>query len=169
MPLDSGFHKSAKDQLDEAEHVYKGITNKTNTSKPGSPIQTIGGKSMTQIKQEADVKSEELKEKAEAEKEREHKYTPDTQPRDNKGEYRRVLARLKGDLHLAGLHGVAADAKHIEDLHDGGRHEEALKASKDLLNKVDILKKNVKKEGSLKRLNSSSKDLDDALSKAFSK
>lgn len=156
---EAGKHKAATDLLDEVKSQNKGVTNK-RMSVPVKNSKPDAGD--VQKTQKAPVQSADDSKRSD---ETPSKYTPDTQPRDEKGEFREVLARLKGDLHLAGLHGVAADVKHAEDLHDAGRHEEAIKAGQAILEKVKATQESVKKKDSLDRLKDSTEKLDKSLNR----
>jgi len=68
------------------------------------------------------------------------KYTPSTQPRDENGKFRQVLARLKQDLGTAGLQRVLDEAKTVDKLHSLGSYVEAANASvnlQDILGRLD--------------------------------
>jgi hypothetical protein len=67
------------------------------------------------------------------------KYTPETQPRDAKGKYRKVLARLKQNLGVAGLQKALLKAQDAEDLDFAGDYAGSAKASQDLLGLIDRL------------------------------
>jgi hypothetical protein len=64
-------------------------------------------------------------------------YTPQTQPRDEAGKFRKVLARLKQNLGTAGLQRVLEDAKNIENLYEIGNYAESAGAAVKLLDIVD--------------------------------
>jgi hypothetical protein len=67
-------------------------------------------------------------------------YTPQTQPRDQNGKFRQVLARLKQDLGTAGLQRVLDEAKSVDKLHSLGSYVEAANASvnlQDILGRLD--------------------------------
>jgi len=67
-------------------------------------------------------------------------YTPQTQPRDENGKFRQVLARLKQDLGTAGLQNVLEEAKSVDKLHSLGSYVEAANASvnlQDILGRLD--------------------------------
>jgi hypothetical protein len=66
-------------------------------------------------------------------------YTPKTQPRDAKGKYRRVLARLRQDLGVAGLQRALTKAQEAENLEFAGNYAESAAASSDLLGLIDRL------------------------------
>lgn len=67
------------------------------------------------------------------------KYTPKTQPRDAKGKYRKVLARLKQNLGVAGLQKALLKVQSAENLEFAGNYEESAKASQELLGMIDRL------------------------------
>jgi hypothetical protein len=67
------------------------------------------------------------------------KYTPKTQPRDDKGKYRDVLARLKQNLGVAGLQDALNKAQAAEDLDFAGNYTDSAKASQELLTQLDRL------------------------------
>jgi hypothetical protein len=64
-------------------------------------------------------------------------YTPQTQPRDEAGKFRKVLARLKQDLGTAGLQKVLEEAKSVENLYEIGNYTESAGAAVKLLDIVD--------------------------------
>jgi hypothetical protein len=59
------------------------------------------------------------------------------QPRDAKGKYRTVLARLKQDLGVAGLQDALSKVQNAEDLDFAGNYLESAKASSELLGMID--------------------------------
>ena len=61
------------------------------------------------------------------------------QPRDAKGKYRRVLARLRQDLGVAGLQDALSKAQDAENLEFAGNYAESAAASSDLLGLIDRL------------------------------
>lgn len=68
------------------------------------------------------------------------KYVPGkTQPRDAAGKFRKVLARLKQDLGVAGLQEALKQVEHAENLEFAGNYTAAAKASQDLLGTIDRL------------------------------
>jgi energy-coupling factor transporter ATP-binding protein EcfA2 len=62
-----------------------------------------------------------------------------TQPRDAAGKFRKVLARLKQDLGVAGLQEALQQVEHAENLEFAGNYTAAAKASQDLLGTIDRL------------------------------
>ena len=67
------------------------------------------------------------------------KYTPKTQPRDAKGKYRKVLARLKQNLGVAGLQDALKKAEEAQNLEFAGNYTKSAEASGQLLDMVDRL------------------------------
>jgi hypothetical protein len=67
------------------------------------------------------------------------KYTPETQPRDAKGKYRKVLARLKQDLGVAGLSRALKKVEEAENLDFEGDYASSARASSELLSMIDRL------------------------------
>lgn len=67
------------------------------------------------------------------------KYTPQTQPRDTQGKFRKVLARLKTDLGTAGLSRVVEKVEEAENLDNAGDYGSAAKAAQDLIGLIDRL------------------------------
>jgi len=67
------------------------------------------------------------------------KYTPETQPRDEQGKFRKVLARLKGDLGQSGLDNVIKKVEEAENLTFAGDYDRATQAAEDLIGIIDRL------------------------------
>ena len=82
-----------------------------------------------------------------------------TQPRDEEGRFRKVLARLKQDLGDAGLQKIVEEAKTVEGLHEIGNYTEASKAAEDLLSTVDRLDSGALNKISLENVRSSAAEL----------
>ena len=61
------------------------------------------------------------------------------QPRDQKGKFREVLARLKQDLGDSGLQGVMDKIEEADSLVNAGNYEQAAAASADLINLISRL------------------------------
>lgn len=61
------------------------------------------------------------------------------QPRDIKGKFRTVLARLKQDLGASGLQDVVEKVQKAENLDNAGNYSAAVAAASDLLNIIDRL------------------------------
>ena len=60
-----------------------------------------------------------------------------TQPRDDKGKFRTVLARLKQDLGESGLQNVVEKIAEAEDLENAGNYVEAARSATDLIGIID--------------------------------
>jgi hypothetical protein len=67
------------------------------------------------------------------------KYTAKTQPRDARGKFRKVLARLKQDLGVAGLQRALVEAQAAENLEFAGNYAGASAAANKLIGIVDRL------------------------------
>jgi hypothetical protein len=68
------------------------------------------------------------------------KYVPGkTQPRDAAGKFRKVLARLKQDLGVAGLQEALKQVEHTENLEFAGNYTQAAKSAQELLGTIDRL------------------------------
>jgi hypothetical protein len=68
------------------------------------------------------------------------KYVPGkTQPRDAAGKFRKVLARLKQDLGVAGLQQVMNKVEDAENLEFAGNYAQAAESASDLINTIDRL------------------------------
>jgi hypothetical protein len=61
------------------------------------------------------------------------------QPRDSKGKFRTVLARLKQDLGVSGLQNVIEKVQQAEDLDNAGNYSAAVAAATELLSIIDRL------------------------------
>jgi hypothetical protein len=91
-------------------------------------------------------------------------YTPQTQPRDDAGKFRKVLARLKQDLGTAGLKKVLDDAKNIEKLYELGDYAESAGAAVKLLDIVDRLDAGALNSASLGNVRNSAAELGKVIS-----
>ena len=87
------------------------------------------------------------------------KYTPDTQPRDEKGKFRTVLARIKQDLGDAGLQDVVQKVAEAEQLNEVGNYQDAAKAANDVIGIVDRLDSGALNPQALENVRSSAKAL----------
>ncbi len=87
------------------------------------------------------------------------KYTAATQPRDTKGKFRQVLARLKLDLGVAGLDKAIENVEEIENLDFSGDYEDAAKASQDLIGIIDRLDTGALNSDSIENIRASSAEL----------
>ena len=86
------------------------------------------------------------------------------QPRDAKGKYRKVLARLKQNLGIAGLADALKKAQQAEDLDFAGDYKASAKASSQLLDTIDRLDSNALNSESLENVRLSAKQLGTAIS-----
>ena len=91
------------------------------------------------------------------------KYTPETQPRDEKGKFRLVLARIKQDLGDAGLQDVVQKVAEAEQLHEVGNYEDAAKAANDVIGIVDRLDTGALNPQALENVRSSAKALGEVI------
>lgn len=67
------------------------------------------------------------------------KYTAQTQPRDARGKFRKVLARLKQNLGVAGLQDALKKVETAENMEFAGNYVGAADAANDLINTIDRL------------------------------
>lgn len=86
-------------------------------------------------------------------------YTPQTQPRDENGKFRQVLARLKQDLGTAGLQRVLDEAKSVDKLHSLGSYVEAANASVNLQDIIGRLDSGALNNKALENVRNSAKEL----------
>jgi hypothetical protein len=87
------------------------------------------------------------------------RYTPSTQPRDENGKFRQVLARLKQDLGTAGLQRVLDEAKTVDKLHSLGSYVEAANASVNLQDIIGRLDSGALNSDALENVRNSAKEL----------
>jgi hypothetical protein len=88
------------------------------------------------------------------------KYVPGkTQPRDEYGKFRKVLARLKQDLGVAGLDAVAKKVADVEGLNEVGSYKDAAKASGELVDIIDRLDAGALNARSLENIRSTTTEL----------
>lgn len=87
------------------------------------------------------------------------KYTPKTQPRDAKGKYRKVLARLKHDLGVAGLQRALLKVQKAEDLDFAGNYIESAAASSELIGLIDRLDSKALNPKALANVKSTAREL----------
>jgi hypothetical protein len=86
-------------------------------------------------------------------------YTAKTQPRDQRGKFRKVLARLKQDLGTAGLQSIVEEVKYVEGLNKLGNYQESSEAAGNLINIVDRLDAGALNKISLENVRSSAREL----------
>ena len=87
------------------------------------------------------------------------KFTPATQPRDASGKYRKVLARLKSDLGVAGLNRVIDKVEEAENLDNAGDYGRSAQAAGDLISIIDRLDAGALNPEALENIRSSSAEL----------
>jgi hypothetical protein len=87
------------------------------------------------------------------------KYTPATQPRDARGKYRKVLARLKQDLGVAGLQKALSKVEEAENLDFAGNYAKSAGASAELLDMIDRLDTGALNAESLENVQNSAREL----------
>ena len=108
--------------------------------------------------EELDLLKKEVKGKEKADRERQ-KYTPKTQPRDAKGKFRQVLARLKLDLGVSGADAAMDKIEEAENLDNAGNYAGAAKAAGDLLGIIDRLDAKALNPESLENVRTSAGEL----------
>jgi hypothetical protein len=86
-------------------------------------------------------------------------YTAKTQPRDEHGKFRQVLARLKNNLGTAGLQRIVEEARSVENLHELGDYYKSAEAADRLLGIVDRLDSGALNKVSLENVRSSAAEL----------
>jgi hypothetical protein len=86
-------------------------------------------------------------------------YTAKSQPRDQEGKFRKVLARLKQDLGTAGLQSIVEEVKYVEGLNKLGNYEESSNAAGKLIDIVDRLDAGSLNKISLENVRSSAREL----------
>jgi hypothetical protein len=91
------------------------------------------------------------------------KYNPDTQPRDEKGKFRQVLARIKDDAGVSGLQNVIEKVQEAEDLDNAGNYAEAAKSAGDVISIVDRLDEGALNPDALENIRSSARALGEVI------
>jgi len=91
--------------------------------------------------------------------ERTIKYTARTQPRDARGRFRQVLARIKQDLGTSGNADALRKIELAENLDFAGNYEGAVKAASDLIGIIDRLDTGALNPTSLENVRSSAGEL----------
>jgi hypothetical protein len=91
------------------------------------------------------------------------KYTPDTQPRDAKGKFRQVLARIKQDAGVSGLQDVIEKIEETENLDDAGNYVEATKSAGDVISIIDRIDSGALNPDALENIRSSARALGKAV------
>ena len=87
------------------------------------------------------------------------KYTPSTQPRDARGKYRKVLARLRQDLGVAGLQKALTKVEEAENLDFAGNYAKSAGASAELLDMIDRLDTGALNAKALENVQNSAREL----------
>lgn len=87
------------------------------------------------------------------------KYTPSTQPRDARGKYRKVLARLRQDLGVAGLQKALTKVEEAENLDFAGDYTKSAGASTELLDMIDRLDTGALNAKALENVQNSAREL----------
>jgi len=87
------------------------------------------------------------------------KYNPDTQPRDAKGKFREVLARIKTNLGDVGSEEAIKKIEEAENLDDAGNYMEAARSAGDLISIIDRLDTGALNKVSLENVRSSAGEL----------
>lgn len=91
------------------------------------------------------------------------KYTPDTQPRDASGKFRKVLARLKVDLGTVGADRAIEKIEEAENLDYAGDYSRAAEAAGDLINIIDRLDTGALNPEALSNVRESSRELGEVI------
>ena len=92
------------------------------------------------------------------------KYVPGkTQPRDAKGKFRQVLARIKQDLGDAGLDQTIKKIEEVENLDDAGNYMEAARAAGDVISIVDRIDTRALNPDALENIRTSARALGEAI------
>ena len=112
-----------------------------------------------EIKRAEDIKSGKTTVEDNYDEQGRFKYTPETQPRDAKGKYRKVLARLKQDLGVAGLQKALLKVQAAEDLDFAGNYAESAQASADLIGLIDRLDSKALNPKALANVKSTAREL----------
>jgi hypothetical protein len=86
-------------------------------------------------------------------------YTPKTQPRDAKGKFRQVLARLKSDIGTSGLQNIVEDARKVGEYYEIGDYVNSAGAAVKLLDIVDRLDAGALNSKSIENVRSSAREL----------
>jgi hypothetical protein len=145
---------SAEEKAEYLSLIASMSSTKTAEFAEGDEISDSDLEKLKEAKDEADKQTEEEIQQAEDVKagkttvedkfdeDGKSKFTPKTQPRDAKGKYRKVLARLKQDLGVAGLQDALEKVTDAENLEFSGNYTKSAAASSDLLGMIDRLDAN---------------------------
>lgn len=91
------------------------------------------------------------------------KYTPETQPRDAQGKFRKILARLKSDLGDAGLQRVVEKVEETENLDNAGNYGRAADSARELIGIIDRLDAKALNPESLENIRTTSGQLGEVI------
>ena len=91
------------------------------------------------------------------------KFTPDTQPRDAQGRFRKVLARLKVDLGTVGASRALEKIEEIENLDFAGDYGKATEAAGDLISIIDRLDTKALNPDAIQNVRESSRELGEVM------
>lgn len=86
-------------------------------------------------------------------------FTVDNQPRDSRGRFRQVLARLKFDLGGKQLEGIVAKIRDAENADDAGDYAKSASAAKDVVGLVDKIADGVLDPESIKNVRAGAAEL----------
>lgn len=91
------------------------------------------------------------------------KFTPDTQPRDAQGKFRKVLGRLKIDLGTVGASRALEKIEEIENLDFAGDYGKATEAAGDLISIIDRLDTKALNPDAIQNVRESSRELGEVM------
>lgn len=154
----AGGPETEKSEISEALLENVEISSSMVAAAPAEEIADLTEEEIQAIEQEA--KSQEESPTQEAR----DKYTPETQPRDDRGKFRQVLARLKTDLGASGLHDVVDKVKKAENFDNVGNYESADKAAEELIGILDRLDANALNPEALENIRLSAGELGKVIS-----
>lgn len=86
-------------------------------------------------------------------------FTPENQPRDYKGQFRQVLARLKFDLGGKQLENIVARIRDAENADDAGDYAQSAKAATDVVQLVDKIADGTLDPASIKNVRAGAREL----------
>jgi hypothetical protein len=86
-----------------------------------------------------------------------------TQPRDAKGKFRQVLARLKQDLGESGLQSAMEKIEEAENLDSAGNYVEAARSATDLIGIIDRIDSGALNPRALENVRSSARELGETI------
>lgn len=86
-------------------------------------------------------------------------FTVDNQPRDSRGRFRQVLARLKFDLGDTQLENIVAKIKDAENMDDAGDYAKSAEAARDVVGLVDKIEEGVLDPEAIKNVRAGAAEL----------